>query len=61
MTICYRDEGGGVMEDLHVDSIYENSIVFCDGFVYFSSAETDEHGEPIERKIPLEALVRIVY
>lgn len=61
MAIIYSDGGGYVSEELRVESVYENSIDFCDGFVYFTSAVTDADGYPVERKIPISALVRIIY
>ena len=61
MTIVYRDDCGAVAEELHGENVYENSIDFCDGYVYFKSAELDRDGNFIERKIPVSALVRILY
>lgn len=61
MQIVYRDEGGLVAEEPHMENVYQNSIDFCDGYVYFTSDALDGNGDYIERKIPVSALVRIVY
>lgn len=58
MTIYYRDALGIVPEALS-DGESGESIEFCDGYAYFTSSETDDNGNMIERKIPLSALVRI--
>lgn len=61
MTICYRDEGGYVVEEMDFDQYELREIKFCDGYAYFTSAEQDNDGNLIERKIPLAALVSITY
>ena len=61
MTIYYRDEGGIVREHLLYDSVYANSIDFADGKAYFTSEAKDEDGYYIERKIPVQSIVRIEF
>ena len=56
MWIYYRDEIGIVQEFIGEE---HREIDFCDGFVYFTSSESDKDGFLIERKIPLSAIVRI--
>ena len=57
MTIYYRDEAGIVAEDLSCHD--EQTVDFCDGYVYFFGAEVDKDGYHVDRKIPLSAIVRI--
>lgn len=58
MTIYYRDKLGIVAEEMSNEESGE-SVDFCDGFAYFTSATIDENGNLIERKIPVSAIVRI--
>lgn len=61
MTICYRDAGGYVTEEMDFDQYELREIDFCDGYAYFTSAALDADGFFAERKIPLDALVSITY
>lgn len=61
MTICYRNEGGCVYEEMDFDAYELREINFRDGFAYFSIDEEDADGFKIERKIPIDALVSIIY
>ena len=61
MTICYRDEGGYVTEEMDFDRYELREINFCDGYAYFAIDEEDADGFKIERKIPIDALVSIIY
>ena len=61
MTIYYRDEGGIVREELEVDACFVDSIDFADGFAYWTSSEKGYDGDYIERKIPVENIVRIEF
>lgn len=61
MTIIYRDNLGIVQEDLDFNNPDMRVIDFCDGYVYFVSSEIDKDGNYVDKKIPLDALVRIGY
>lgn len=59
MTVCYRDGGGCVVEEMEFDQYEQRSITFCGGEAYFTVVRDD--GEKIDRKIPMDALLEIVY
>lgn len=56
MTIIYRDEIGIISEQL-TDGESGESIDFAGGYAYFTAPK--EQGDLIDKKIPLDALVRI--
>lgn len=58
MIVYYRDEGGIVAEEVASGSA-DVQVDFCAGYAYFTSAAVDEDGFLIERKVPVNELIRI--